>query len=106
MSVRALYQKIPASKRLCNYHDCPSPQILRNIDVDKNGRIYHHGCLLDAREEKYRCLECFTVFDATECGFVEAQKIAGDEISEGVKPVCPCGSLNVKKGLVDWKKEV
>jgi len=23
------------------------------------------------------------------------------EISEGVKPVCPCGSLNVKKGLGD-----
>lgn len=99
MSLRALYQKIPASKRLCSYHKCPSPQIQRNIDRDKDGRIYHHGCLMEAQDEKYRCLDCFTVFDATEAGFVEAQKIVGDEISEEVKPVCPCGSSNVKKGL-------
>ena len=101
MSIRALYQKIPESKRTCSYYLCRHP-ILRNIDIDKGGRIYHHGCLLDAREEKHRCLECFNVFDATEASFEEAQKIQGDEISEELKPICPsCGSSNTKKGLGD-----
>jgi len=99
MSVRALYRKIPESKRTCNYYLCRDP-ILRNIDIDKDGRIYHHGCLLDAREEQWRCLECYQVFNVTECGFVEAQKVVGDEISEIQKPVCPCGSLNVKRGTI------
>lgn len=41
MSLRALYRKIPESRRLCVYCDEP---ILRNIDRDKDGRLYHHGC--------------------------------------------------------------
>jgi hypothetical protein len=71
--------------------------VLRNIDRDKDGRIYHHGCLMDARDERHRCLECFATFDATEAAFEEAQKFKDGLFSEGLKPICPfCGSSNLK----------
>jgi hypothetical protein len=96
MSLRALYQRIPESKRTCNFYRCRNP-ILRNIDMDKDGRIYHHGCLMEARDERWRCLECFTVFDATEAVFEEAQKIVGDDVTEQLKVLCPgCGGSNIK----------
>jgi hypothetical protein len=48
MSIRLLYLRIPARQRLCSYYRCKEP-VLRNIDRDKQGRIYHHGCLLSAQ---------------------------------------------------------
>jgi hypothetical protein len=96
MSLRVLYRKIPASKRICKYYRCQQP-ILRNIDRDKDGHIYHHGCLMSAQDEKWRCLECFVTFDATEAAFVETQDFRNEEFHERLKAVCPnCGSHNVK----------
>ncbi|HLE74948.1 MAG TPA: hypothetical protein VI864_02760 [Candidatus Bathyarchaeia archaeon] len=96
MSVRYLYQTIPRSKRICNYHRCQQP-ILRNIARDKNGAIYHYGCLQSARDEKWRCRECFLIFDATEASFEETQIFKNDEFRERYHPICPhCGSHNLK----------
>jgi len=96
MSLRRLYGSIPTNKRACSYYQCQKP-ILRNIDRDKDGRIYHHGCLMSAQDEQYQCLECFTVFNATEAAFTSCQKIQGDSIGEGLRPICPnCGCQNLK----------
>jgi DNA-directed RNA polymerase subunit RPC12/RpoP len=86
-----LYRKIRADKRICNYYRCQQP-ILRNIDIDKQGRIYHHGCLMDAKDEKFRCNECFSTFDATEASFDQVQKWQGDDLKDAFEVVCPhCG---------------
>jgi Zn finger protein HypA/HybF involved in hydrogenase expression len=97
MSLRYLYRKIPQSNRRCSYYRCPRKSIRRNIDLDKNGRIYHHGCLMDALDEQHECLECFSSFDGTETSF-ETQQIAdGDYMTERLRPLCPhCGSSNLK----------
>ena len=96
MSVRYLYQAIPRSKRLCNYYLCQKP-ILRNIARDKNGHIYHYGCLSDAKDERYRCLECGSLFDATEAAFAEHQIVQGDEVRQSLEVTCPnCGCQNLK----------
>jgi DNA-directed RNA polymerase subunit RPC12/RpoP len=97
MSLRVLYRQIQPSKRLCNYYRCQKP-ILRNIDRDKDGRIYHHGCLLSAKEERYSCLECFMRFDATEAAFQERLKTVGDQMQQVFRITCPgCGSENLKQ---------
>lgn len=97
MSVRYLYHTIPRSKRICNYYDCNKP-ILRNITRDKNGAIYHYGCLQTARDEKWRCRECWMTFDATECAFDEKQIMRGDDVKQKFIPICPgCGSHSLKK---------
>jgi hypothetical protein len=97
MSIRLLYQRIPARQRLCSYYRCKEP-VLRNIDRDKQGRIYHHGCLLSAQEEQFHCLDCFSHFDATEAHFQEGQRCYNDLVSTVLKPVCPnCGSPNLKR---------
>lgn len=96
MSVRYLYQMIPRSKRLCNYYRCQKP-ILRNIARDKNGHIFHYGCLSDAQDERYRCLECGSLFDATEAALYEKQKVSGDEVKQILGVSCPnCGCQNLK----------
>jgi hypothetical protein len=96
MSLRRLYGSIPLNKRLCNYYRCQKP-ILRNIDRDKNGHIYHHGCLMAAQDERYRCLECYLQFDATEASFDSEQSSFNDEYRERLKVMCPsCGSTNIK----------
>jgi hypothetical protein len=98
MSLRVLYRKVPKAKRLCNYYRCPQPIILRNIDRDKNGHIYHHGCLMSAQDERYRCLECLCVFDATDAAFDSKQVIKGDDIAERMQIICPhCGCHNIKR---------
>ena len=91
---------MPASRRLCNYYRCsrPGSVIQRNIDHDKNGHIYHHGCLMDTQDERWRCLECFMIFDATEASFEETQILKNDEFRERYRPICPaCGCHNLKK---------
>jgi DNA-directed RNA polymerase subunit RPC12/RpoP len=96
MSLRRLYGSIPIDKRLCSYYLCQQ-RILRNIDRDKDGRIYHHGCLMSAQDERYRCLECFTIFDATEAAFAEHQIVQGDEVRQSLRVICPnCGCQNLK----------
>jgi len=96
MSIRYLYRKIPKSKRTCSYYHCQKP-ILRNITRDKNGHIYHYGCLSDAKDERYRCLECGSLFDATEAAFAEHQIVQGDEVRQSLEVICPnCGCQNLK----------
>ena len=97
MSVRYLYRTIPRSKRICNYYRCQRP-ILRSIKLDKNGAIYHYGCWQTAKEERWRCRECWMTFDATEASFEEAQDLRNDEFRERYRVTCPgCGSTNIKK---------
>jgi hypothetical protein len=96
MSLRIIYRKVPPSKRLCNYYRCQKP-ILRNIDRDKDGRIYHHGCLMSAQDERYRCLECYSMFDATEVALYEKQRFQGDGVKQILSVSCPnCGCQNLK----------
>lgn len=96
MSLRFLYRKIQVSKRICSFHRCGQP-ILRNIARDQNGHLYHYGCLQSARDEQYRCLECYQTFDATEAGQYEKQTVRDGEVVELIGVSCPsCGSQNVK----------
>ena len=95
MSIRALYHKIPKSKRICSYYRCQK-ELQRNPDF-KNGYLYHHGCKMDAEDERYRCLECGSLFDATEAAFAEHQIVQGDEVRQSTQPICPnCGCQNLK----------
>lgn len=97
MSVRYLYRIVPRSKRICNYYRCQQP-ILRNIACDKNGAIYHYGCLQSARDEQWRCLECFMTFDATEGSFETVEDERQGEFRERLIMICPsCGSHNLKR---------
>jgi hypothetical protein len=96
MSFRFLYRTVPVAKRLCSYYRCQKP-ILRNIARDKTGHLFHYGCLQTARDEQYRCLECFSIFDATEAAFTEKQIVQGDEVQQALQPICPnCGCQNLK----------
>lgn len=70
MSVRYLYRVLPASKRVCSYHRCQRP-ILRNIAKDKNGALYHYGCLQSALDEKHHCVECDSILDGTQVSSCE-----------------------------------
>jgi len=57
---------------------------------DGEGRIYHHGCLMAAQDEQWRCLNCWLIFDATEAAF--------DTLGSRVVPLCPnCGSAGLKR---------
>ena len=95
MSIRALYRKIPKSKRICSYYRCQK-ELKRNPDF-KNGQLYHHGCKMDAEDERYRCLECGSLFDATEAALIEKQIWQGDDMIARLKPTCPnCGCINLK----------
>jgi hypothetical protein len=97
VSFRFLYRRLPVNERRCSYYDCQKP-IFRNITRDKHGRIYHYGCLQTALDERWRCLECLMVFDATECAFEEEQLMYGDDVKQKFVPVCPgCSSRNLKK---------
>ena len=97
MSLRILYRRIPRDKRICNYYGCQK-RILRNIDRDKEGRIYHHGCLMTAQDEHFRCLDCYRTFDATEGSFETVQVQRQDEFREKLIMICPnCGSHNLKR---------
>jgi len=94
MSLRRLYSSLPVQARQCTW--CHEP-ILRNIDQDKDGRLYHHGCLLTARETHYECLECFSSFNGTESSFEEECRPEGEDFKFHRKSLCPhCGSSNVK----------
>jgi hypothetical protein len=96
MSLRALYRRIEPKKRICSYYKCRE-RIQRNIDRDKDGNIYHHGCLMDAQDEEYHCLDCYSTFDATEACFTEKQQFFNDNFRVQLKPICPnCGSSNIK----------
>jgi hypothetical protein len=97
VSLRSLYRQIPSAKRTCNYYACQDP-ILRNIDRDKKGRLYHHGCLLSAQDEAYRCLECYAIFDGTEVSFEFEEHYKADEVSQRVILSCPhCGCRALKR---------
>ena len=96
MSLRVLYRKVPANQRFCSYYRCQKP-ILRNIDRDKDGKLYHHGCLMAAQDEQYRCLECYSIFNATEAAFESGERWNGDEVREVLRVRCPnCGCANLK----------
>jgi len=96
VSIRALYRRMPKSKRVCSYYRCQK-ELQSNPDF-KNGHLYHHGCKMSAEEERYRCLECLNIFDATEASWDVTQKLHGDCVGETIKLMCPyCGSLNLKR---------
>jgi len=96
LSLRFLYRKLPVTERVCSYYRCQRP-ILRNIARDKDGHLYHWGCLQSARDEQYRCLECWTVFDGTRVAFHEVQSSYSGEFRASFTPACPeCGSFNLK----------
>jgi hypothetical protein len=96
IKVRVLFRRIPPSQRICTYYRC-AEKVQRNPDFDKQRRLYHHGCLLDARDEWFSCLDCFSSFDATEASFEEVQRSFNDDFSQRLRPTCPnCGSPNLK----------
>ena len=102
MSDRDIYTKIPLAQRCCS--KCQEP-IERNIARTKDGRIWHYGCLMDAKDEYHECLECFSNFDGTEASFLEGQSSYNDEYRQTRKPICPhCGSSNLK--CQDHRKNV
>ena len=97
MSLRILYRRIQSNKRLCSYYRCQKP-ILRNIDRGKDGHLYHHGCLMSALDEQYRCLECFSIFDATEAAFEFGEKWVDNEAKQIMRIRCPnCGCANISR---------
>ena|SRR3972149_7371702 len=97
MSVRYLYNTLPSSKRVCSYYLCRKP-ILRNNAKTGDGRLWHWGCLNDARDEHFKCTDCFARFDATEASFEECERGLGDEFRQGLSPVCPfCGAPILKR---------
>jgi len=96
MSIRYLYRSLPKSGRTCNYYRCQRP-ILRNIAKDKAGRLYHWGCLQTALDEQYRCLGCYSIFDATEAVLDEKQRTVGEGYKTILTLLCPhCGSQDLK----------
>jgi len=98
MSFRFLYRRVAVQNRRCAY--CQKI-IRRNIVKDKNGQLYHWGCLQTAREQKYRCLECYTTFDATEAAWETVESSRNDDFMERRRPVCPhCHSMNLTKTLL------
>ncbi|PIU59772.1 hypothetical protein COS86_02455 [Candidatus Bathyarchaeota archaeon CG07_land_8_20_14_0_80_47_9] len=105
MSLRRLYGSISKDKRICNYYRCQRP-ILRNIDRDKKDRLYHHGCFMAALDEQFRCLNCYTTFDATEGSFETVQVQRQDEFREKLIMICPnCGSHNLKRVKIRHLRE-
>jgi DNA-directed RNA polymerase subunit RPC12/RpoP len=92
MSDRVVYRKVPLAQRLCSYYLC-NKQIERNIARTKDGRLWHWGCLSDARDEQYRCRGCSGTFDATEAMIEEKQKFVGDSQKTLFSLSCPyCGA--------------
>lgn len=57
MSLRYLYRKYAPEERICP--GCRKP-IIRNIAVHE-GELWHYGCLQEAKQWKYRCLNCHRV---------------------------------------------
>lgn len=95
--IRQLYKQVPRAERRCNYYGCQQA-VLANIDRDKQGRIYHHGCLITAETKIFRCLECYATFDGTEVVFNFQEHFKGDEVSQRVVLMCPhCSSRQLKK---------
>lgn len=70
MSLRFLYRKLPASKRLCSYWRCQG-SILRNITESDDGRLWHYGCLQTAKDEQHRCRECNSLLDGTQVSLAD-----------------------------------
>ena len=102
MSLRRFYSTLPVQSRQCSW--CQDP-ILRNIDQDKDGRLYHHGCLLTARETQYECLECYAHFNGTEANFEEGTAVDGNDWKRSRKTLCPhCGapvSFHGQEGVIE-----
>jgi DNA-directed RNA polymerase subunit RPC12/RpoP len=71
--LRQLYQELSAEERRCEY--CGGV-IRRNIDIH-NGRLYHHGCWLEASERRYRCLSCGAWLSWLELGeaYVQGRRV-------------------------------
>jgi hypothetical protein len=96
MSFRFLYRKVPLEKRICTYYKCNN-RIQRNLIPDKNGHLYHLGCLNNAREKMWHCFECNLTFDATEASFFEVENARNDCNTMLLRPQCPnCGNQDLK----------
>ena len=92
MSIRYYYGKIPTEKRLCNW--CGKP-ILRNIDEHEDS-LYHHGCLMNAKDAYFECLDCLNRFDGT---FV-------NRVDYGDGPQFACGNCGLTRlrRIKRWQK--
>jgi hypothetical protein len=89
MSDRALYRSIPLLQRRCCF--CEEP-IQRNLLRTKDGRLWHYGCYNIARDQHFKCNECFSNFDGTEVTWEDSETSVGEEFRPGRKAVCPhCG---------------
>ena len=92
MSDRGLYKKVPLAKRVCSWVHCQD-QIQRNIIKSKDGRLWHYGCFINARDAHFQCKECFATYDGTEVNFIEGGSGRGDTFRQEWIPTCPsCGS--------------
>jgi hypothetical protein len=89
MSDRALYRTIPLAQRICCFCDDP---IERNLLRTKDGRLWHYGCYNTARDQHFKCNECFASFDGTEAAWEDNERSVGEEFKRGKQAVCPyCG---------------
>ena len=96
MSVRHLYQAIPESQRICSFYRCQQP-ILRNITKTEDGRIWHYGCLMTARDQKFYCFNCQAQLDGTQ--------VTPIDINGQQNFACLlCGSMNIKTPE-DYRRE-
>ena len=89
MSDRYLYRRIPVAQRNCSW--CQRA-ILRNIARTKDGRLWHYGCLMTAKDARFQCSECVGSFDGTEVTLELKQSTYGDDFRQIMKAFCPsCG---------------
>lgn len=101
MSVRYLYEK-PEVERFCSW--CAEP-IRRNICKTADGRLWHYGCLMNAKDTHYQCPECWADFDGTEANFEESTVADGNDWKRSRKALCShCGaqvSFHDREGVIE-----
>ena len=94
MSLRYLYRKYGASRRICE--GC-GRVIHRNIAVHR-GELWHYGCLMEAKKKRWRCLGCGAALSKLETS--ETTILGETERSCGY-----CGSTALAP-LHTWPREI
>lgn len=62
MSLRYLYRKYGSRDRVCR--GC-GKTIQRNIAIHQ-GEFWHYGCLMEDKQKRYRCLDCYRTLSTLE----------------------------------------
>jgi len=91
MALRYLYRELSSSRRRCR--GC-GKTIRRNIALHK-GELWHYGCLQEARQKRYRCLDCGAILSRLE--LVEGSSLGVDYLACG-----SCGSTRIRT-LREWR---